>query len=294
MSSVYVEVGHKCYSICKSCDINDQPRPEIKMDAVNFEKTLRILRQLGMNKQIRLTGYDPVSANFIADVMLRNLDFEFKILTTLLRINPAVYIAKHLMVSLSATHEFYHEFFKVKKWELFVDNFDTVSLQRKDIELNVTLTDVLMRVKPMMKFVDFVNSRSSSIQRVQFFNSMNHAYQHELSREDFKYFASKLLMPWDVEWSSDGAPQRSCYVSRETIYVKLNGDVYPCCMAGGELGQNLVPSLKLCNIFDFESDIPALKAILDAGLPHIPKNKICDHCTPKYIKINTDRRRHDE
>ena len=72
-----------------------------------------------------------------------------------------------------------------------------------------------------------------------------------------------------------------CHIANSRWYIKTDGSIYPCCMAGGELGQTLETSLYIGNILT--ESVETLSDVATIPLRNLD-NPICDSCTPKYFK----------
>ena len=282
--SVYIEVGRKCYSMCVTCDVNSVPRSNDYMTEERLNKILLKLHVLGY-KKIRFTGYDPISCRFLVPVMNKfqsnPYTMSFKILTTLLRYNKSVEVCDNIMISLSAVEEYYEEYFSVNHWDKFKRNFTILADYRKDIVINCTISKALSTHKSLIKLVMFLNEHKASIKFVQFFNAMGKS-SIDVDVFMFRRCLNYLHIPFELELDSHGSKQNKCIVAKETMYIKENGDIYPCCMAGGEIGQNLLKELKITNILRDERYLPQMLSNPITSL----SNNICDHCTPKYLKLN--------
>lgn len=296
MKSVYLEVGKKCYSICTSCNVNDAKRPDKLMTLKEADSIVKLLNSIGYYK-FRLAGYDPISFEHSAALVSNNANSKFKMTTTLLRYDPVVELVDELMISVSAVEEYYKDFFSVDHWDRFIDNFNVIASARSDIEISCTLTDALLsRTEPLVKFVNFIKEYSSSIKCVKFFDAITYgSSENKLNKDTFIEYINSSNIGTSVEfyWTDNCVKQTECYVTNETMYIKHNGDIYPCCMAGGEIGQDLLDELKVGNIFDYISRPEELKLLLKKPLVNL-NNYICSSCTPAYLRVNSKWRKENE
>lgn len=282
--SIYMEIGNNCFCKCIDCDVNDQPKGNqfINMDTIGI--VMDKLEDLKVSS-IRLTGYDPMSnPDLISHLTTNYPHFTYKILTTLLRWDPVILDCDEIGVSLSGVGRFYNEYFKGGKWENFHKNFNMLTRNRHNIFINTTITEVLNSQERIQELVQFLNAYQDDIKKVNIITSMTYGRKDPKAFEEMVHNELKNLqnihlkvLPMD-----DVKEQSICHVGKERFYLKGNGDIYPCCMAGGELGQNLLPELKIGNIFI--NSIDDLRKRLASSL--IVNNNICKNCTPKYYKIN--------
>ena len=79
-----------------------------------------------------------------------------------------------------------------------------------------------------------------------------------------------------------------CHINKFHAHIKRNGDVYPCCMSGGEVGQSLQDYFKLGNIFKEDiKDIYCRNYDKFKGI-NLADNSICKECTMRYFLINSE------
>ena len=283
--STYIEVGTNCFCNCIDCDINSAPRPSKHefMTPYDVNFVLNRLNLLG-RKEIRFAGYDPISVSFLPDVMNKNPDMTYKIVTTLLRYNEVVEQVDELTVSLSAVNDYYNKFFVGGKWNLFLDNFNRLCNHRTDIIINLTLSSAMSTEDSILQWIDFINQYRAYIKEVRTFSSLTYDDRSFIDVENlFMKHMDKVKVFLSLLWGSEVKPQSTCHAMKEELYIKHNGDIYPCCMAGGELGQDLIKDLRIGNIF--YNTFEEIEVALQTPLRNL-NNPICGKCTPKYYQIN--------
>ncbi len=288
MKKVYVEIGNACFCKCVCCDIHD--RPHKIMEIENFKSTVRNLKSMGF-EQVRLAGNDPLTnkdfCKYVDIVYDEGLQCE--VTTTLLTKKrtkvAALGIVDDLNISLSAVGSDYEKFFNVKKWDLFVINFCELMGIRggnKITTINYTITRETLDQDVFRRFILFMGSYVSNRLEVNIFPAIY--YDRPFTEEEKK----KILQIYggiehgfNLIYDFSEYEMHSCTIPKAELYVQVNGDVYPCCLSGGELGQSLESELLIGNIL--RGDQTVLFERTQKPMTGL-NNQICNRCSQKYVK----------
>jgi len=272
------------------CDAHKYPSDEVPISLV----LLRLQRlQVGGFKHIRLTGREPMTHpdfDKILNYMEAN-DVDIDITTTLL--TPDMKLVERLAnicrirVSLFALYK-NHEYFyncSPKKWQIFMSNIKRLSILRDDvIKFTYTLTEKAGRPNYSMHsahdLIKFVRESGISKYRFEFFPDFKYigGIPKKEKKQMDSFFRQITGYVKHKAYNIETKNIRTCSVPQHRLYVKNNGDVYPCCNAGGELGQSLPQDALLGNI-----DSNSVKWM---SLTHLcVDNPICNNCTKKFYQL---------
>lgn len=280
----YLEVGHRCYCKCRPCSAVG-PDGELPYDQTHT--MIRRMEDMGV-KNIRLTGLEPLSNHNIATIMgSSRLETQFTMLTTLLspHLAPAV-ICDDLRVSLMGTYDNYTKYHCGGDWDLFNVNFNKLCEVRDDIKVYTTVIPEFFNEGLIEQTVQYINDHKDNISEWSIFPSSHlrgvdpnmTLSLYEKARLDI---LRSVEVPFVFDYDNVTHNVNRCNVSRKTFYVRFNGDIYPCCMTGGEVG-DLLPELKLGNLLDPEFD--TFHGIKSRVLTDL-NNRHCNACTPKYFQL---------
>jgi radical SAM protein with 4Fe4S-binding SPASM domain len=287
----YLEVGNQCFCNCVMCDIHKKPHEKINFDV--FTSRVDKLIENGFN-QIRLAGNDPLTHPDIIDMIFyikTKTNSVLDITTTLLSPDPEVIrytsLADILRVSLFAVYDEYEKFYNTKKWSLLCNNLKRLQYFNELI-FNYTLVSGKNNYSNYSKehaldLVKFVKNHVDFMYIFNIFPSIDYKSPNLSYDESYKISCFlDILNGEDINFSYIGQVYKkmsSCSVNSKSLYVRTNGDVYPCCMAGGEIGQELFPELLLGNIDKDSMDFLTTKKLTNLN------NITCDYCTPKYWRL---------
>lgn len=287
MKSAYIEVGNKCFCRCEMCDIYKKPHK--KLNFSKFCDRVSKLKDFNFNK-IRLAGNEPLTHPDIINMIdfLTKDNMVIDITTTLLtpdvRVLESISSIEKLRLSLFAVYDDYKKFYNVDKFDLFCKNLEILRRSRsKTIIFNYTFTDGNYTEESAKDLKKFVSTLSGLDYIFNFFPSIN--YVSEISTEEKSKIKKFLSNISSINFNFYGFELRKmtkCTVHSKRLYVKIDGSVYPCCMSGGEIGQDLQPQLLLGNI-----DTDSLSSITSTALNNL-NNIICDNCTQKYFNLMED------
>lgn len=287
--TAYLEVGNQCFCNCVMCDIHKKPHEKIDYNV--FTSRVDKLIENGFN-QIRLAGNDPLTHSYILDMILytKQKDAILDITTTLLSEDVEVIrctsLADILRVSLFAVYDEYEKFYNVKKFDLLCSNLQRLQYSNRLI-FNYTLVSGRKNnysVEHANQLVDFVKTYINFNYIFNIFPAIN--YSSPLLSQDEKDEISDFLHVLKtnsiifVYIDQVYKKMSSCSVNSNSLYIRTDGDVYPCCMAGGEIGQELFPELLLGNI-----DKNSMQSIISKKLVNL-NNQTCNYCTPKYWRLH--------
>ena len=295
LNDVYLEIADRCFSSCAMCDTKSQHNARLSI--ANARHIFTTLKTFNC-KKVRFTGKEPMANSELPDflVMCRKEGMHTDVLTTLLGPEWMIpYLANSdiIRVSLSNIGRNYHRYFGVHKWPLFMRNFSALIEERskvfdKTIIVNYTIFSGNAYYSEISAFVAFINvmQKLHNIKFiVHFFPAMeiigsrnydavmiHEMYENELKSAEFAHVLTK---------DNFSVQMHSCDMGRRHWYITTDGDIYPCCMSGGELGQRRHKELLLGNIYT-----SSIEELGDESSKHLSNlcNPTCSNCTPKYFK----------
>ncbi len=296
---IQMEISGRCVAKCVTCEVRNQGI-EHHPSFGELRSAIINLKEAGL-RAIRLTGGEPLMAdNFPGIVELcKQLGIYVSMTTTLLtkkkENREALLNVDKFKVSLSAVGEEYHKFFGIdsKNFNIVRNNIDYLRENKRKFSINYTLFEGNCTEESLMNFINFINDYKPNY--VTFFPA--------LEREHFNYLdmlanlgkCSKYCrFKSNIDTVSKHFARRKprtriiCYINKFHWHIKRNGDVYPCCMTGGEVGQHLSDRFVLGNIFKQDAeDIYRDSFDIFKG-KNLAKNEICKSCTQRYLMLNEE------
>jgi molybdenum cofactor biosynthesis enzyme MoaA len=292
----YLEVGEHCYARCISCDVYTQHRGyEFYSKVLTLEQNIQIIKDLierGFS-EVRFTGRDPLTYGEFEELTedIHYLKIKKVINTTLLaqEISAIELCALYdeVIVSLSAVGNQYQSFFGVDKFHILDKNLRTLTaISSGQVTLNYVVTKMNCDMESLNAFFDYVMSLfcQKSILQIMFFPELK--YNDEVySQESINEINDNVIKIQDdfirsgittiYTPSFGGKKINKCSVMDRRLYIKSNGDVFPCCNTGGELGQKIYEECCLGNIKTFDFKTTSISV----------NNSVCSRCTPKYYEL---------
>ena len=274
----YLEVGHACFCNCVTCSV-----PKAK--PIELDVILKRIDKLGAFDTIRLAGHDPMSNPDIALIIdyIKDKGQKVDMTTTLLGGLPENYeIIDGLAVSMLGVEHAYSIFHGARTFDKFLVNLKCF----QDVVYGVFTLNYTFAIHEkeanftdgnIFAFFDFCKSHLHPYASIHLFPAIRYDRDYtteELAQMHKFYMYTKYLSNPVTYFNQGLRMKKHCPAADQSLYVKLNGDCYPCCMAGGEIGQDLLPELLMGNI-----DTGKLKSITKVD------NYICDKCTPKYYAL---------
>ena len=295
LNDVYLEIADRCFSSCAMCDTKSQDNTPLR--SMNAQHIISLLRELRC-KKVRFTGKEPMANDNLPEflVMCREANMKTDVLTTLL---GAAWMIPHLAhsdiirVSLSNVGKNYHRYFGVHKWPLFMRNFSALMEERskifdKTIIINYTIFSGNAQQAEIDSFIAFINSMQKLYDVkfiVHFFPAMeiisSRNYDVELVHEMYEDSLKSAEFEHVLTKDNFSVNMHSCDMGLRHWYITTDGDIYPCCMSGGELGQRRHKELCLGNVYT--SSYAELSDEHSKRLKNLC-NSTCNNCTPKYFK----------
>jgi MoaA/NifB/PqqE/SkfB family radical SAM enzyme len=294
LKTAYLEVGNKCFCRCKMCEAHLTERIEIgELDFVT-----RIDKLSQVFERIRLAGNDPLTHPRVLDMVryLRDRKLYTQIVTTLLATNTnslsAAVECDHLKVSMPGLFHKYDEIIGLARWSLFNKNIHKVCELRyanglPGVIFNYTFVKennyTMEDAEDLIGFIQGLTYHT----KVEFFPAL----YYDQDWQPFEILEIIRFLKYVSHYIPIDFPgfttyrARYCDLNTDNLYVKCNGDVYTCCMAGGEIGQEPVEELRIGNI-----DTDTIQYLTSPARGRDVDNYICDMCTPKYYKQAIGRR----
>lgn len=295
LNDVYLEIADRCFSSCVMCDTKSQDNKKLMPNNANH--ILSLLKTLGC-KKVRFTGKEPMANEALPGylMMCRNKGMSTDVLTTLLgpeHMIPHLAHSDIIRVSLSSIGKDYHRYFGVHKWALFMRNFASLMEERskvhdKKIIINYTIFSGNANFAAIDAFVSFINTMQKLHDVkfiVHFFPAMeitnSRNYDPALVHEMYEDVLHSAEFEYALTKDNFSVSMHSCDMGLTHWYITTDGDIYPCCMSGGELGQRRHKELLLGNVYT--DSIEELSKEDNKRLKNLC-NSTCSNCTPKYFK----------
>jgi len=222
---------------------------------------------------------------------LKHLGTEVDITTTLLTPYPEHVMQlsniHKLRISLFALYRAHARFYNTSpnKWHTFVRNMLILANRRtKKIKFTYTLTEkdgvpnyTSDCAYDIIKFVNEINMSNYTFEFFPDFKYINCVPSDVAKR--VSNFISILQDNVNFKlYTIETKKIQFCTVAEHRIYVKNNGDCYPCCNTGGEIGQDVPEETFLGNI-----DHRPVSDMSQVQL-HV-NNPTCNNCTKKFYKL---------
>lgn len=275
MKAVSVEIGHSCYSRCLSCNTYNQKntKPSFEIIISRIDKLL----DHGFTK-IRLTGLEPTTHPQFIDIVkyLKENGATSRVTTTLTYpddvISKTLNDVDILRVSIHGVYNHYRIFHGSNNFDRLLKNLKSVN--------TLTYYYTLIKLENLRNYTEVFATNL-----IKFYKEYPHPFEFfqmhgtEIMETDAFF---QILHDFDIPFTytpNVSVKRSTCTVMSEKLYVKDNGDVYPCCMAGGEVGNSLERQVLLGNI-----DTETLRKMCSKKLTGLD-NPICDNCTPKYSRL---------
>lgn len=289
-----LEISNVCKAKCYLCEKRSSKNPETE----DLIKMIIKMKDLGMER-IRLTGGEPILANDFPRIVkiLKDLGVFIEITTTLLSddkevINALLSVDK-IRISLSGVGKFYKDYFSIdnSNFNLVDQNIKTLLKNEKHIEIHYLLSVLTCDEDRYLEFNNYLNYLVKKFNRDDLFEVK---YTKEIGIKSIEnpedvliQYGGNSKFKSNIEFAMNRykdekeieLPEK-CYVHNFHMYVRTNGDVYPCCITGGEVQKEGYKQVYCGNLLN--DNILNFKEI------YTPKNGPCSQCFNKYKNINVD------
>ena len=296
---VQLEISGKCIAKCVTC--SNKEYTGLKHPTLEENKEIiKKLKDSGV-KAIRLTGGEPILADQFDKVVAycKKQKIKASITTTLLTKNEdymtALLDVSPIKVSLSTVGDEYHKFFGIpdKNFNVVKKNLDFLKENKKRFSVNYTIFEDNYSIESLTNFIEFMNDYKPSY--VTFFPALmfDHPEAKEIVRNlkevsSLCNFRSNILTVGKHFARRKPKENLVCHINKFHAHIKNNGDVYPCCMTGGEVGQNLNKKLLLGNLHNQSmKNIYKKKFDIFEGV-NMTKFDECKECTQRYTMLNQE------
>ena len=295
-----LEISGKCQSRCVACMIHTTQGMKYHP---TYEQVIHMIDTLAESgvRAIRLTGGEPVMAERFPDIVqhMRDLKIYTSMTTTLLTkkkdVIEALLNVQKFKLSLPCVGDEYHNYFCIpdKNFDTVKANMDFLREHKRKFSVNYTIFDKNYGLKSIMKFINFINPYKPNY--VTFFPALE--YDHKDSKavvSNFKACRSFCEFKSNIDTIEKHFKRRKerakivCHINKFHWHVKRNGDAYPCCMTGGEIGNDLDPQFLMGNLFEQSAtEIYVGKFDMFKG-KNLAKAGICANCTQRYLMLNEE------
>lgn len=255
VKSIQLEVTEKCYTKCAMCK-----RWEKKdKDVLDFETTKKFLNdfeKLG-GETIRFTGGEPLTYPEFAEFEKLNPSLKYTITTTLVtkdkkKLEAIANRFTGVKVSFSGAGDMYEKIHGVDYYENVVRNLGY--LVKKGVKPTIAL--VLNSIN--LENLDWVDRYINVMHLIRpgRITITLDLFEEERGKKEIKEFYKKFekcpvkytQSPFHNQKIGKNLKKMKCIVPYIHWHVKASGEVYPCCMTGGEIGQELDKNMLLGNI----------------------------------------------
>lgn len=298
--SLQLEITDACPNKCKFCYRPQNPT------FMNFDVIKKLTEDLELNNAVclRFTGGEPlIHPNFSEISSLKN-KMLFTITTSLAikqgnQYNKVLDSLKNfnsIKISISAGNkENYRKIHGSNYFNDVVSNIEYLNKKlKKKVSINFVVTDETIEAGNLVDFIRMINTLK--ITGVTFFPALSTPMKMEFLKEfkNLEKIVSGLNCRSNFKNLRYHLRERKkehtvpCYISLFHVHIKTNGDVYPCCMSGGEIGQKLSQTLKMGNINEESiSEIYKKNKNITKNLGmKIYNFDFCKECTGRYKRIN--------
>jgi radical SAM protein with 4Fe4S-binding SPASM domain len=300
--SIQFEISDKCTARCITCKIREQDTGKKYVPSEDdYEQVIRTFRFAGVS-HVRLTGGEPLLSKhfpFIVNHLVEN-KITASITTTLLtkdkeNLSALLNLNSIIKVSCSAVGENFNSFYQIdnKYFDLMTENMKFLRNNKRRFSVNYTVFKDNYQKSAIRDFVDFINQFSPHY--VTFFPAIGNDVERFEEKVVSNIASIKHLMKFKSNVSTIAKhferrkiKTKVCHANKFTAHIKYNGDMYPCCMTGGEVGQKLFSNFLMGNIF--HEDIRKIyrnkyEMFEDRK---ILNNPVCDDCTERYMITNLE------
>jgi MoaA/NifB/PqqE/SkfB family radical SAM enzyme len=303
VKSIQLEILSDCPCKCVMCK-QWKEREQSYIEPEKLTAFFKEYKRLG-GCQISITGGDPIYYKDFVKVFSQDHDLRFDITTTLITNDKEkldlLSKFKLIIVSISGADEMYKNIHGINAYDLVIKNLTYLREKGLKFKLNTILSnDNLTDLSWVEKYVNDMN-----ILQPKYVTFLQNLFSDENLKnvsEFMKIINSKATFKHS-NCSSDGRKNKSgkekkfqkckCIVPYLHWHVKPTGDVYPCCIAGGEVGQDLDKSFCFGNIF-----VDGLDVIYKNGTDFVDKlneniydKDLCKHMCAngvRYYLFNKD------
>lgn len=295
-----LELTSKCFQQCRACESWRDDVEGVQRGTIPYPELIGLFQQLEAMptfEHLTLTGGDPQAYpmfwHLVNELAAKPRRFTVQLNTALTREPDARWITAFdaLQVSLDAVDKTIYTKIRGDK---HTDPEDVIrrieQLSHPNVKINVTVMpaninhlDALlervlkMRAKP--RKVTLLAVLGPREKRVDEFWEKYNAILRVWREDAIGFEVNADETPFEVrEWTKEEHTRKNvrCYAGAISFHIKADGEVYPCCLVGGEaitthpkmaVGNVLQESLQTC----FKDYVPAC----DYGNPDLPCRDIC-------------------
>ena len=256
--SIQLEMLSGCPCKCVMCK-QWQDRTSYYMQPEQLETFFKEYHRLG-GLQINVTGGDPLYYKDFVRVFSQDFSLRFDITTTLITTDKEkldlLKKFKLLSISISGAGDMYTKVHGANAYDLVIKNLIYIKKKGINFKLNSVLNkDNLADLGWVDQFIDDMNLLQPKF--VTFIQSLF----DEGSFKNIPEFIDKVKTKATFKYSQASMGNRNisgkeskinkytCIIPHLHWHIKSSGDVYPCCIMGGEVGQDLDPRFCFGNIF---------------------------------------------
>jgi MoaA/NifB/PqqE/SkfB family radical SAM enzyme len=256
---------------------------------MEFEKLHVLFQSLADNgfTEIRFTGREPLTNRDLIPLMNYHTGFSYTVLSTLLSPPETMEVMRRATtrkVSLTTVFDGYNMYHRGGNWSVFLKNFYQLNSDvQGDLEIYSTITaELLNNIDYIKSTALFLNSLMYTPRQWSLFPAYDRQgiYVSEAKRASIEEL---LLQVYQGDLTvSRTAIQKNpevCHAPAHTIYITNSGNIFPCCMAGGEVGRSTEGHLMLGTL-NKDGSLPKYEKQLLVGWIGL-----CDSCTEKYRKL---------
>jgi MoaA/NifB/PqqE/SkfB family radical SAM enzyme len=257
--SIQIEILSGCACKCVMCK-QWEDRQSYYMEPDQLTKFFNDYKRLG-GLQANLTGGDPLYYKDFVKVFSQDFGLRLDITTTMITNDKEkldlLKKFKLITVSISGTKDMYEKVQGINAYELVKKNLVYIRKKGMNFKTNTVLNDVnLSNLDWVEQFVEDMNLLQPKF--VTLIQSLFDEGSFTNIPDVVKIFKDKAKFKFSNATMGDRNKKHKkepnfkkypCIIPYLHWHIKSSGDVYPCCIMGGEVGQDLDPKFCFGNIF---------------------------------------------
>jgi MoaA/NifB/PqqE/SkfB family radical SAM enzyme len=257
--SIQLETLSGCACKCVMCK-QWEDRIQYTMENDQLTKFLNDYKRLG-GLQVNLTGGDPLYHKDFVKTFSQDFGLRFDVTTTLITYDREklnlLNKFKLLIVSISGAESMYEKVHGINAYELVKKNLIYIRKKGINFKTNTVLNKVNLEnldwVEPFIELMNLLQPKFVTLIQNLFdegsFSNINEVVKMFKDKALFKFSNASMGDRNKNRKKEPTAKKYKCIIPYLHWHVKANGDVYPCCIMGGEVGQNLNSDFCFGNIF---------------------------------------------
>jgi MoaA/NifB/PqqE/SkfB family radical SAM enzyme len=257
--SIQLEVLSGCACKCVMCK-QWQDRISYTMSPEQLETFFKDYKRLG-GLQINLTGGDPLYYKDFVKVFSQDFGLRLDITTTMITNDKEkldlLSKFKLITLSISGVGDTYKKIHGVDAYEMVKNNLIYIRKKGMNFKTNTVLSKENLEnidwVEPFIEDMNLLQPKFVTLIQNLFdegsFTNIADVVKIFNDKAKFKFSNASMGDRNKTRKKEPTFKKYACIVPYLHWHIKSSGDVYPCCIMGGEVGQDLDPNFCFGNIF---------------------------------------------